>query len=145
MSVAEYESKFTELARYAPHMVDTVYKKVRKFEDGLNVEILDRINVLKVRKEKGRESSAERGKPGGRREKKKGGGGEEGSLVEYQDSSLKLWKIHLQVTRYCLPDCDLSDLLLQLSVIRRMTKLGGVCLESVLDSQPMCLPWRFRS
>ncbi|XP_028126418.1 uncharacterized protein LOC114323135 [Camellia sinensis] len=30
MSVAEYESKFTELARYAPHMVDTDYKKARK-------------------------------------------------------------------------------------------------------------------
>ncbi|XP_028057444.1 uncharacterized protein LOC114261372 [Camellia sinensis] len=37
MSVAEYESKFTELARYAPHMVDTEYKKARKFEGGLHV------------------------------------------------------------------------------------------------------------
>ncbi|KAL7260962.1 hypothetical protein ACSBR1_006599 [Camellia fascicularis] len=50
MSVAEYESKFTELARYAPHMVDTDYKKARKFEGDLNVEILDRINVLKLLK-----------------------------------------------------------------------------------------------
>ncbi|XP_028071506.1 uncharacterized protein LOC114273886 [Camellia sinensis] len=32
MSVAEYEAKFTELARFAPHMVDTDYKKARKFE-----------------------------------------------------------------------------------------------------------------
>ncbi|CAL5409671.1 unnamed protein product [Camellia sinensis] len=48
MSVAEYETKFTELARYAPHMVDTEYKKARKFEGGLNVAILDRINVLKL-------------------------------------------------------------------------------------------------
>ena len=47
-SVAEYETKFTELARYAPHMVDTEYKKTRKFEGGLNVAILDRINVLKL-------------------------------------------------------------------------------------------------
>ena len=47
-SVAEYETKFTELARYAPHMVDTEYKKARKFEGGLNVAILDRINVLKL-------------------------------------------------------------------------------------------------
>ncbi|XP_028113746.1 uncharacterized protein LOC114311775 [Camellia sinensis] len=31
-------------------MVDTNYKKARKFEDGLNVEILDRINVLKLLK-----------------------------------------------------------------------------------------------
>ena len=48
MSVAEYETKFTELARYAPHMVDIEYKKARKFEGGLNVAILDRINVLKL-------------------------------------------------------------------------------------------------
>ena len=50
MSIAEYESKFIELARYAPHIVNTDYKKARKFEDGLNVEILDRINVLKLLK-----------------------------------------------------------------------------------------------
>ena len=50
MSVAEYESKFIELASYAPHMVDTDYKKAKKFEGGLNVEILDRINVLKLLK-----------------------------------------------------------------------------------------------
>ncbi|XP_028079904.1 uncharacterized protein LOC114281592 [Camellia sinensis] len=50
MLVAEYESKFTKVARYAPHMVDTDYKKARKFEGGLNVEILDRINVLKLLK-----------------------------------------------------------------------------------------------
>ena len=50
MSVGEYETKFTELARYAPHMVDSDYKKARKFEGGLNVEILDRINVLKLLK-----------------------------------------------------------------------------------------------
>ena len=50
MSVAEYESKFTELARYAPHMVDTDYKKARKFEGGLHVEVLDRVNGLKLEK-----------------------------------------------------------------------------------------------
>ena len=48
MSVAEYETKFIELARYAPHMVDTDYKKARKFEGGLNVAILDRISVFKL-------------------------------------------------------------------------------------------------
>ncbi|XP_028053425.1 uncharacterized protein LOC114257819 [Camellia sinensis] len=50
MLVAKYESKFTELARYALHVVDTDYKKARKFEGGLNIEILDRINVLKLLK-----------------------------------------------------------------------------------------------
>lgn len=48
MTVAEYEAKFTELARYAPHMVNTDYKKIRKFEGGLDVEVLDRVNVLKL-------------------------------------------------------------------------------------------------
>ncbi|XP_028051333.1 uncharacterized protein LOC114255979 [Camellia sinensis] len=48
MSMAEYEEKFTALARYAPRMVDTDYKKARKLDGGLNAEILDRINVLKL-------------------------------------------------------------------------------------------------
>ncbi|XP_028059685.1 uncharacterized protein LOC114263367 [Camellia sinensis] len=48
MSVAEYEAKFTELARFAPHMVDTDYKKPRKFEGGLDLEVFDRVGVLKL-------------------------------------------------------------------------------------------------
>ncbi|XP_028098491.1 uncharacterized protein LOC114298162 [Camellia sinensis] len=48
MSVAEHEAKFTELARFAPHMVDTDYKKVRKFEGGLDLEVFDRVGVLKL-------------------------------------------------------------------------------------------------
>ncbi|XP_028123141.1 uncharacterized protein LOC114320229 [Camellia sinensis] len=48
MSVAEYESKFTELAKFAPHMVDIDYKKARKFERGLDLEIFDRVGVLKL-------------------------------------------------------------------------------------------------
>ncbi|XP_028055556.1 uncharacterized protein LOC114259719 [Camellia sinensis] len=35
MSVAEYEAKFIELARFAPHMVNTDYKKACKFESGV--------------------------------------------------------------------------------------------------------------
>ncbi|XP_028103494.1 uncharacterized protein LOC114302644 [Camellia sinensis] len=46
--VAEYEAQFVELACFAPHMVDTDYKKARKFEGGLQNAILDRINVLKL-------------------------------------------------------------------------------------------------
>ncbi|XP_028100871.1 uncharacterized protein LOC114300186 [Camellia sinensis] len=47
-TVAEYEAQFAELARFAPHMVDTDYKKARKFEGGLRTAILDQINVLKL-------------------------------------------------------------------------------------------------
>ncbi|XP_028113512.1 uncharacterized protein LOC114311582 [Camellia sinensis] len=48
MSVAEYEAKFTELAIFAPHMVDTDYKKAHKFESGLDLDILDRVGVLNL-------------------------------------------------------------------------------------------------
>ncbi|XP_028092882.1 uncharacterized protein LOC114293061 [Camellia sinensis] len=48
MSVAKYEAKFTKLARFAPHMVDTNYKKARKFEGGLDLEVFDRVGILKV-------------------------------------------------------------------------------------------------
>ncbi|XP_028097430.1 uncharacterized protein LOC114297233 [Camellia sinensis] len=47
-SMAEYEAQFTELARFAPHMVDTDYKKARQVEGGLRDPILDKINVLKL-------------------------------------------------------------------------------------------------
>ncbi|XP_028059592.1 uncharacterized protein LOC114263293 [Camellia sinensis] len=48
MSVAEYEAKFTELARFAPHMVDTDYKKARKFEEGLNLDVFDRVEINEI-------------------------------------------------------------------------------------------------
>ncbi|XP_028080958.1 uncharacterized protein LOC114282475 [Camellia sinensis] len=47
-SIAEYEAQFTELAHFAPHMVDADYKKARQFEGGLRDPILDKINVLKL-------------------------------------------------------------------------------------------------
>ncbi|XP_028102179.1 uncharacterized protein LOC114301411 [Camellia sinensis] len=47
MTVTEYEAKFTELARFPPHMVDTDYKKARHFEGGLQKDILEKVNVLK--------------------------------------------------------------------------------------------------
>ncbi|XP_028118063.1 uncharacterized protein LOC114315649 [Camellia sinensis] len=48
MTVAEYEAKFTKVARFAPHMVDTDYKKLRHFERGLRDDILEKVNVLKL-------------------------------------------------------------------------------------------------
>ncbi|XP_028106611.1 uncharacterized protein LOC114305682 [Camellia sinensis] len=48
MTIIEYKAKFTELARFAPHMVDTDYKKARKFEGGLRDDILEKVNVLKL-------------------------------------------------------------------------------------------------
>ena len=47
-TVAEYDRAFTELARYAPHMVDNEYRKARKFESGLRGPIQDRVNLLNM-------------------------------------------------------------------------------------------------
>jgi len=48
MTVAKYEAKFTKLARFAPHVIDINYKKTRHFEGGLQSDILERVNVLKL-------------------------------------------------------------------------------------------------
>ncbi|XP_028115969.1 uncharacterized protein LOC114313751 [Camellia sinensis] len=48
MFVVEYEAKFTKLARFTPHMVDTDYKKAQKFEGGLDLDVFDRVGVLKL-------------------------------------------------------------------------------------------------
>ncbi|XP_057482013.1 uncharacterized protein LOC130768937 [Actinidia eriantha] len=48
MTVMAYEAKFTELARYAPYMVDTEEKKARKFEDGLRGNIKSRLELLRL-------------------------------------------------------------------------------------------------
>ncbi|XP_028064789.1 uncharacterized protein LOC114267907 [Camellia sinensis] len=50
MSIVEYEAKFTKLALFAPYMVDTDYKKARKFEGGLALDVFDRVGVLKLPK-----------------------------------------------------------------------------------------------
>ena len=39
MSVTEYEAKFTELAKFAPRLVDGEQERVHKFEMGLRTEI----------------------------------------------------------------------------------------------------------
>lgn len=39
ITVAEYERKFNQLSRYAPHLVDANAKKARLFERSLHAEI----------------------------------------------------------------------------------------------------------
>ncbi|XP_028070320.1 uncharacterized protein LOC114272827 [Camellia sinensis] len=48
MTVAEYESKFTQLAQFVTYVIPTEAQKARKFEAGLNAEIKDRLEVLKL-------------------------------------------------------------------------------------------------
>lgn len=45
MSVLEYASKFMELARFAPHLVDTEERKMEKFERGLTWDLQDRLST----------------------------------------------------------------------------------------------------
>ncbi|XP_028055576.1 uncharacterized protein LOC114259751 [Camellia sinensis] len=46
--VAEYESKFIQLARFATYVIPTETRKARKFEAGLDAEIKDRLEALKL-------------------------------------------------------------------------------------------------
>ena len=48
MSVAEYEKKFTELARFVPEYVDSEEKKARRFQQGLKPWIRGRIAMLEL-------------------------------------------------------------------------------------------------
>ncbi len=48
LSVVEYEAKFIELSRFAPHMVDTEEHKVDKFLDGLNFNIRKRLTTANI-------------------------------------------------------------------------------------------------
>ena len=48
MTVAKYESKFTELSRFATHITDDEIRKAQKFERGLRPAIRSRILALKL-------------------------------------------------------------------------------------------------
>jgi hypothetical protein len=39
MDIVEYERRFEELSRYAPHLVETEFKKARRFERGLRSDV----------------------------------------------------------------------------------------------------------
>ncbi|KND53438.1 hypothetical protein BSCH_01328c [Candidatus Paraburkholderia schumanniana] len=47
-SVAEYETQFTKLARFAPDLVNTEAKRIRRFVQGLNVEIQDALATAQL-------------------------------------------------------------------------------------------------
>ncbi|KAK3030741.1 hypothetical protein RJ639_036545 [Escallonia herrerae] len=48
MSVSVYESQFTDLARFCPHLVDIEERKVRKFVKGLNKDLRDKLIPLQL-------------------------------------------------------------------------------------------------
>ena len=48
MTVAEYNAKFMELSRYAPHIVSFESHKTRKFEIGLQWNICNKVDILQL-------------------------------------------------------------------------------------------------
>lgn len=48
MSVSEYETKFTELARFVPTYVDTEKKKAKRFQQGLKSWIRSKLAILEL-------------------------------------------------------------------------------------------------
>ncbi|XP_074351622.1 uncharacterized protein LOC141690746 [Apium graveolens] len=49
MTVAEYEVKFSELARFVPEYVNTEAKKAKRFQTGLKPRIQSQMVLLKIR------------------------------------------------------------------------------------------------
>ena len=49
MSVAQYEAKFAELSRYAPHQVAIEEDRVMLFENGLRSEIYAKVAILEMK------------------------------------------------------------------------------------------------
>ncbi|KAL2457228.1 CCHC-type domain-containing protein [Abeliophyllum distichum] len=48
MTLVEYERKFEELSRFAPHLVDTEEKRARRFERGLQPYVRDIVSALEL-------------------------------------------------------------------------------------------------
>nr|XP_027109206.1 uncharacterized protein LOC113729075 [Coffea arabica] len=48
VSVAEYEIQFTKLSRYAPELVATEQRRIRRFVQGLNVEIQEGLAAIRI-------------------------------------------------------------------------------------------------
>ncbi|XP_027166382.1 uncharacterized protein LOC113766385 [Coffea eugenioides] len=48
MSVAEYEVQFTKLSRFAPELVVTEQRRVRRFVQGLNVELQESLAAIRI-------------------------------------------------------------------------------------------------
>ncbi|CAH2812409.1 MAG: hypothetical protein CBHOC_5399, partial [uncultured Caballeronia sp.] len=46
--MAEYETQFTKLARYAPELVATEQRRIRKFIHGLNVELQEGLATARI-------------------------------------------------------------------------------------------------
>ncbi|KAL6179087.1 hypothetical protein ACLB2K_050603 [Fragaria x ananassa] len=48
MSLADYQSKFEELMRFSPGIILNEAAKAKKFEDGLDLQIKEKVSILKL-------------------------------------------------------------------------------------------------
>ena len=48
LSVAEYEEQFTKLLKFVPELVVTERKRIRRFIQGLNVEIQESLTAARI-------------------------------------------------------------------------------------------------
>nr|XP_027088731.1 uncharacterized protein LOC113710083 [Coffea arabica] len=48
LSVAEYEGKFTKFSKYAPELMVNEHKRIRRFVQGFNVEIHERLEAVQI-------------------------------------------------------------------------------------------------
>lgn len=49
MSLMEYEQKFKELSRFAPHLIDTEERKALVFERGLRLDLKRIVSIFKLK------------------------------------------------------------------------------------------------
>ena len=48
LSVVEYKGRFTKLSKFAPELVVTERKRMRKFIQGLNIEIQESLTAAQI-------------------------------------------------------------------------------------------------
>ncbi|XP_021830989.1 uncharacterized protein LOC110771064 [Prunus avium] len=50
MTVGQYQAKFEELMRFAPYMIPNESAKAKKFEEGLRLEVKEKVELFKLKK-----------------------------------------------------------------------------------------------
>ena len=50
MTVGKYQAKCEELMRFAPYMIPDEFAKAKKFEEGLRLEVKEKVELFKLKK-----------------------------------------------------------------------------------------------
>ena len=49
MTVGKYQAKCEELMRFAPYMIPDEFAKAKKFEEGLRLEVKEKVELFKLK------------------------------------------------------------------------------------------------